>query len=294
MGQFIQLVVDGFANGSIYASLALALVLVRRSTGMINFAQGAMGVFTTYIALFAWSGGAIPSPIASFVALVFGFLVGALLQWGVVRRFDVRNPQTATVVSISLFMLVTGLCGALFGYVVRDYPPLFPSGVVQIGPAVVGVQSLGTAAVVIVVVVLLQLLFYKTKLGLALRAVADNPTSSLLVGMNVSRLLMIGWGLAAVLGALAGVLVAPKVYLFPQMMDQVLVYALAAAILGGLDSPIGAVIAGWLIGVVEALAGVYVDVIGSDLKIAVPLLAIFVVLLVRPQGLLGRKEVVRV
>jgi len=294
MGQFIQLVIDGFANGSIYASLALALVLVRRSTGMINFAQGAMGVFTTYVALLASNGGAIPSPVAALAALVCGFVVGAFLQWGVVRRFNVRNAQTATVVSIALFMLVTGICGMAWGYVVRDYPSLFPNAVLPIGPAVVSVQSLGTAAVVIVVVVLLQLLFYRTKLGLSLRAVADNPESSQLVGMNVARLLMVGWGLAAVLGALAGVLVAPKVYLFPQMMDQVLVYALAAAILGGLDSPIGAVIAGWIIGIVEALAGVYVGIIGSDLKIAVPLIAIFVVLLVRPQGLLGRKEVARV
>ena len=142
--------------------------------------------------------------------------------------------------------------------------------------------------------VLLQLLFVGTKLGLALRAVAINPQSAAFSGIPVGRLLMVGWGLAAVLGAVAGALVAPSLTLTPGMMDSALVYALAAVILGGLSSPIGVVVAAWMIGVLENLAAVYVPFIGYDLKIAVPFILVFVVLFVRPQGLFGRKSVVRV
>ena len=141
---------------------------------------------------------------------------------------------------------------------------------------------------------LFRVLFQRTQLGLALRAVADNPESSALSGLPVGRLLMVGWALAAAFGAMGGALVAPQVFLTPGMLDFVLIYAVAAAVLGGLDSPIGAVVAAWLIGIVENLAGAYVAFIGDDLKIAVPLLAMFVILIVRPQGLFGSREVVRV
>ena len=158
----------------------------------------------------------------------------------------------------------------------------------------VSVRSIGTTLVIIVVMVLLQGLFVGTKLGLALRAVAVNPQSAAFSGMPVERLLMVGWGLAAALGAVAGALVAPQLTLTPGMLDSALVYALAAVILGGLTSPVGVVVAAWLIGVLENLAAVYVPFIGFDLKVAVPFILIFVVLLVRPQGLFGRKNVVRV
>jgi branched-chain amino acid transport system permease protein len=165
---------------------------------------------------------------------------------------------------------------------------------VQIAGAVISVRSLGTFIVIVVMMGVLQALFIGTKLGLALRAVAINPHSSAFSGLPVGRLLMVGWGLAAVLGAVAGVLVAPQLSLTPGMMDSALVYALAACILGGLSSPVGVVVAAWLIGVLENLAAVYVPFIGHDLKIAVPFILIFVVLIVRPQGLFGRKAVVRV
>lgn len=293
MGQFLQLVVDGFANGSIYASLALALVLVRRATGMVNFAQGAMGVLSTYVVLAVWQHGVL-TVAATIVALCLSFAFGALLQRLVVQRFEMRRGQTSVVVSIALFLVITGVSGMIWGYGVRQFPSLFPNEVFRAGGAVLGWQSLGTAACVIAVVIGVELLFHKTKLGLGLRAVADNPSSSALSGIPVKRLLMIGWGLAAMLGALSGVLVAPKVYLFPSMLDQVLVYALAAAVMGGLDSPIGAVVAAWGIGIIENLAGVYLDFIGYDLKIVVPVVAMFIILLVRPQGLFGHREVVRV
>jgi branched-chain amino acid transport system permease protein len=158
----------------------------------------------------------------------------------------------------------------------------------------ISIRSIGTTLAIVAVMIALQGLFVRTKLGLALRAVAINPQSAAFSGLPVERLLMVGWGLAAVLGAVAGALVAPQLTLTPGMLDNALVYALAAVILGGLTSPVGVVIAAWLIGVLENLAAVYVPFIGHDLKIAVPFILLFVVLIVRPQGLFGRKTVVRV
>ncbi|GAA3773245.1 branched-chain amino acid ABC transporter permease [Microbacterium kribbense] len=291
--QFIQLIVDGLASGSIYAALALAIVLVYRATGLVNFAQGVMAVFSTYIAFTLWRAGLWPIA-AILLAVGVSLVFGAGVERVVIRRFERGSVATAIVVTVGLFVLIQGISGAIWSYNPLTFPSLFPLSTVKIAGAVIGVRSLGTIAVLVVVVVLLQLLFQKTKLGLALRAVADNPESGSLLGLHVGRLLMIGWALAAALGAIAGCLVAPQVFLTPSMLDFVLVYALAAIITGGLDSPVGAVIAAWLIGILENLASAYLPVIGDDLKIIVPLLAMFIVLTVRPQGLFGRKELVRV
>jgi branched-chain amino acid transport system permease protein len=289
----VQQIVDGLASGSIYGALALALVLVYRATGMINFAQGLMAVASTYVAWSLWDAG-LPLLAAIVVAVAVSLLFGGGVERLVIRRFEGGSPHTTVVVTVGLLILITGLVGAGWGYVSKPFPSLFPSGTVTVGGVVLAISSLATIAVLVVVVVVLQLLFLRTKLGLGLRAVANNPESAALSGLNVGRLLMVGWGLAAALGGLAGCLVAPKVYLDPSMMDTILIYALAAAVLGGLDSPMGAIVAAWGIGVVENLAGTYIDVVGDDLKIAVPLLAMFVILLTRPQGLFGRREAVRV
>lgn len=290
---FLQLVVDGLANGAIYAALALAIVLVHRATGMINFAQGAMAVFSTFLGWVMWQAG-MPAPVAVLLTIVLSMLMGAVVERLLIRRFERGSQHTAVIVTVGLLVLFTGLAGLFWGYTSVEFPSLFPLGTFNIAGAFVSYQSLGNILVLLLVVLGLQLLFKKTKLGLALRAVADNPESSSLSGVPVGNLLMVGWGLAAALGALAGALIAPKVFLDPHMLDQVLVYALAAAILGGLNSPLGAVVAAGLIGIVENLAGAYIDIIGDDLKIAVPLIAMFIVLLVRPQGLFGQKELVRV
>ncbi|RBY82436.1 branched-chain amino acid ABC transporter permease [Geodermatophilus sp. TF02-6] len=293
MQHAIQQIVDGLAAGSIYGALALALVLVYRATGMINFAQGLMAVASTYIALTLWQAGS-PIGAAVAVAIAVSLVLGAVTERLVIRRFEGASPHTAVVVTVALLILINGIVGAIWGYNSQPFPSLFPTGTVTVGGVVLAIPSLATIGVLIAVVVLLQLLFLKTKLGLALRAVANNPESSALSGLNVGRLLMVGWALAAGLGALAGALIAPKVYLDPGMMDTILIYALAAAVLGGLDSPMGAVVAAWIIGVSENLAGTYIGFIGNDLKIGVPLVAMFVILLTRPQGLFGRKEAVRV
>ncbi|WP_345801790.1 branched-chain amino acid ABC transporter permease [Microbacterium sp. AZCO] len=293
MGTFIQLVIDGLSTGSIYAALALAIVLVNQATGLINFAQGGMAVLSAYIAwqLTAWS---VPLILAILISIAVSFVIGALVERLLIRKFEGGDPDTAVVVTIGLLTLVTGVCAWIWTYNNRLFPSLFPLDTITIAGAVISIRSLGTILVIVAIMVLLQVLFLGTKLGLALRAVAINPQSAAFSGMPVGRLLMVGWGLAAGLGAVAGALVAPQLTLTPNMMDGALVYALAAVIIGGLTSPIGVVIAAWLIGVLENLAAVYVPFIGHDLKIAVPFIMIFVVLIIRPQGLFGRKTVVRV
>lgn len=293
MSFFIQVVVDGLSNGAIYAAIALAIVLVYRATALINFAQGGMAVAATFLA-YALTQAGVPVLLALVAAVVFGFVLGAVVERGVMRHFEGGDPDTAVVATIALLVILGGASAFFFGYEPHPFPSLFPNKTIGFFGAFVSLRSIGTIAVLIVVMVGLQLLFRSTKLGLAMRAVADNPQSSALSGLPVSRLLMIGWGLAAALGAIAGVLVAPQLFISPGMLDFVLVYALASAILGGLDSPVGAVVAAAFIGVVENLAGAYLDFIGDDLKIAVPFVAVIVILVVRPQGLFGRKVVVRV
>ncbi|MDQ1204893.1 branched-chain amino acid ABC transporter permease [Microbacterium sp. SORGH_AS_0862] len=293
MGTFIQLVIDGLSIGSVYAALALAIVLVNQATGLINFAQGGMAVLSAYLAWW-FTGMGVPLILAILLSVGVSFLFGAVVERYLMRRFEGGDPDTAVVVTIGLLTLITGICGWLFTYNNQQFPSLFPLDTISVLGASVSVRSIGTTVVILAIMILLQALFAGTKLGLALRAVAVNPQSAAFSGLPVSRLLMVGWGLAAGLGAVAGALVAPQLTLTPGMMDNALVYALAAVILGGLSSPVGVVAAAWIIGVLENLAAVYVPFIGYDLKVAVPFALIFVVLLVRPQGLFGRRTVVRV
>lgn len=293
MATFIQLVVDGLSMGSVYAALALAIVIVNQSTGMINFAQGGMAVLSGYFA-YAFLGTGLPLIGAIIAAVAVSIVMGAVIERFLIRRFEGGDPDTGVVVTVGLLLLCTGIAGWLWSYNNLQFPSLFPSSAFRIFGAAVSWRSFGTFIVIAGVMVLLQVLFQKTKLGLALRAVADNPQSSSFAGLPVGRLLMAGWGLAAGLGAVAGALIAPRLTLTPGMLDTALVYALAAVILGGASSPVGVVVAAWLIGVLENLGAVYVPFIGHDLKIAVPFILLFIVLLLRPEGLFGKKTVVRV
>jgi branched-chain amino acid transport system permease protein len=291
--KFVQLTVDGLSIGSVYAAIALAIVLVHSATGLINFAQGGLAVLAAYSAWTLTNLG-VPLLLAIVASVLLSFVLGAVIERYLMRRFERGDPDTAVVVTVGLLTLVTGLAGWLWTYNNQQFPSLFPLDTVSLLGVSISVRSIGTTLVIIVAMVALQGLFVGTKLGLALRAVAINPQSAAFSGLPVERLLMIGWGLAAALGAVAGALVAPQLTLTPGMLDTALVYALAAVILGGLTSPVGVVVAAWLIGVLENLAAVYVGFIGFDLKVAVPFILIFVVLIVRPQGLFGRKTVVRV
>jgi branched-chain amino acid transport system permease protein len=292
MERFLQVVVDGIADGSIYAALALALVLIFRSTGVVNFAQGEMAMFSTFLA-WALADAGLPIGLALAGALALAFLGGMLVERVLVRPVEGGNPLNLVIVTLGLFILVNAAAGWIWGFDLRDFPRLFPGGVASIGGVSLSIESLGIIAVLLVVVGLLWLLFTHTPIGLAMRAAAQDPASARLVGVPVGRMLMLGWGLASLLGAVAGVLVAHRLFLDTNLMAGVLVYSFAGAALGGFDSPIGAVVGSWIIGVTEALAGTYVDAIGSDLKVLVPLAVIFVVLLVRPAGLFGSPEVTR-
>ena len=292
MERFVQVVVDGVATGSIYAAVALALVLIYRSTGIVNFAQGEMAMFSTFVAWGLYEGG-VPLGLAALTTLALSFLAGMVIERGLIRHFEGGEVLTLVIVTLGLFILLNSLAGWIWGFENRAFPSLFPDDSVTLGGVRLSVESLGIVGVLVGVVGLLFLLFQRTKIGLAMRAAALNPDSSALVGVRVGHMLMLGWGLAGALGALAGVLIAPRLFLDVNLMGGVLIYAFAAAALGGFDSAIGAVVGGWIIGVSETLAGTYVDFIGSDLKILVPLGIIFVVLLVRPSGLFGTREVAR-
>ena len=293
MTQLVQQIIDGIATGSIYASLALALVLIFRSTHVINFAQGEMAMFSTFV---AWqlteSGFPIWGAIA--VTLVVSFLAGAVIERTIIRPVESASALTVVIVTLGLLLVFNQGAGWIWDFLIKKFPDPFPARIYAAGDLRLSMQTIGIVLVLIVTVVVLYVLFQYTKVGLAMRVAATNPESSRLVGIRVGRMLMLGWGLAAMLGALAGVMVAPKLFLEPNMMFGVQIYAFAAATLGGFDSPVGAVVGGITIGVVENLAGTYVGWIGADLKIAVPLVVILTVLLVKPTGLFGAKRVLRV
>jgi branched-chain amino acid transport system permease protein len=292
VAQFIQLVIDGIAQGSIYGAVALSLVLIFRTTGIVNFAQGEMAMFSTFVAWALLQAG-LPLGLALVSALALSFLGGMLIERVIIRPVEGDEPLTLVIVTLGLLILLNSGAGWIWGFNNRSFPSLFGDGSLTVAGVRIDVEALGIVAVMLAVVGLIFLLFQKTRIGLAMRAVAMNPESSRLSGIRVGRTLMIGWGVAALVGALAGALVAPRLFLDVNFMGSVLIYSFAAATLGGFDSPLGAVVGGWVIGVAETLAGYYVGFIGSDLKILVPLAIILVVLMIRPSGLFGSREVAR-
>lgn len=290
MEGFLHQVFTGLATGGIYASLALALVMIYRTTHLVNFAQGEMAMFTTYLA-WAMIDAGLPW-WAAFVLTVFAaFVLGAAIERIVIRPVENAPVLAIVVVFIGLLLILNSLAGWLWSYTIRTFPSPFPSTPV-FGQTLVSAHELGAIGVTLVVLALLYAFFRWTPLGLAMRAVAQNPASSRLVGIRVGRMLALGWGLAGAIGAVAGMMVAPIVYLEPNMMGGILLYAFAAALLGGIDSPAGAVIGGFVVGVLENVLGAYV--IGNELKLSVALALIVGVLLVRPSGLLGSRQVTRV
>jgi branched-chain amino acid transport system permease protein len=294
MADFFQQVVAGLGSGAIYASLALALVLIHRATGVINFAQGEMAMFTTYIAWTLITNHGWDYWPAFAATLLIAFLLGVGIQRVVIRPVERASVLTVVIMTIGLLLTFNGLASLIWSAEVRAFPSPFPNETWEIGNVAISKLDVGTFAIVLVLVAALWAFFQYTKLGLALRASALNPEASRLVGVRVSWMLAIGWGLAALLGAVAGMLTAPTVFLDPNMMQAILIYAFAAAVLGGIDSPLGAVAGGLLLGVGLNLLGAYVDFIGADLRLPVALLIILVVLLVRPAGLFGKPVARRV
>jgi branched-chain amino acid transport system permease protein len=290
--RFVQDVVNGIADGSVYGALALALVLIFRSTGIVNFAQGEMAMFSTFIAWGLTEAGIAVAP-ALAIAVVLSFLGGMLIERVLIRPVEGGDPLALVIVTLGLLILLNSAAGWIWGCNNRSFPSLFGDDSFEVGGVRIDVESIGIIILMLTVVGLIWLIFNRTKIGLAMRAVSINPESSRLSGIPVGRTLMVGWGLAAAVGALAGGLVAARLFLDVNFMGSVLIYSFAAATLGGFDSPLGAIVGGWIIGVTETLAGDYIGFIGSDLKILVPLAIILAVLMVRPSGLFGSPEVAR-
>jgi branched-chain amino acid transport system permease protein len=294
MADFFQQVVSGLASGGIYASLALALVLIHRATGVINFAQGEMATFSTYILWTLTANHGWPYWPAFLFTLLVSFVGGVAVHQTVVRPVERGSVLRVVIVTIGLLLLINGAMTWIWTGEVRAVESPFPTDTIEIAGVAISVQDLGTIAVTVATVLVLGVFFRFTKVGLGMRAAATNPDESRLVGVRVAWMLGVGWGLAAMLGAIAGMLAAPSVFLDPSMMQPILIYAFAAAVLGGIDSPVGAVVGGLTLGVGLNLLGSYVDFVGADLRLPAALLVILVVLLVRPQGLFGRPEVKRV
>lgn len=291
--EFGQQVTSGLAAGAIYASLALALVLIYQTTNVVNFAQGEMATFTTYIAWTLMHHGLAYWP-AFVLTLLIAFGGGVTVERVLIRPVEHRPEIVIVILTIGLFIAINGLDGWIFGPEVKAFDSPFPNRSVVVGGVSISIQDIGTFGVCLGTVVALWLFFRLTTLGLAMRAVAFNPGASRLMGVRVGWMLALGWGFAAVLGAIAGMMAAPTVFLDPDMMLVVLVYAFAAAVLGGIDSPVGAVVGGLLIGVVINLLGAYVNFVGQELRLPTALAVLLLVLVIRPSGLFGRVVVRKV
>jgi branched-chain amino acid transport system permease protein len=291
--EFAQQIAAGIREGAIYAGLALALVIIYRSTRVINFAQGEMATFTTFIAWSLMNHG-LTFWAAFPIVLAIAFTGGVVIERVLIRPVENASVITIVIVTLGLALLLNGLMSLIWGGGNQKFDGPFSTRTIDVGGVPISVQDIGIVVVSLALVAVLGLFFRYTKLGLALRASAVNPDSSRLVGVRVGWMLAFGWGLAAVLGAVAGMMVAPVVFLDPNMMQTILLYAFAAAVLGGLESPVGAVVGGLLLGVTITLLGRYVGFVGSALKLPAALLLILMLLLVRPGGLFGTVAVRRV
>jgi len=283
-------VLAGLATGGIYASVALALVMIYQATHLVNFAQGEMAMFSTYI---AWSliDAGMPYWAAFFLTVAFSFVFGVVIERVVIRPVENSPVLAVVVVFIALLVILNSITGWIYTYTIKTFPSPFPEQPF-FGNKLMSSHEMGAIGVTLVVLSLLYAFFRFTPLGLAMRAAAQNAESSRLVGIRVGWMLALGWGLAAAIGSVAGMMVAPIVFLDPNMMGGVLLYAFAAALVGGIDSPGGAVFGGFLVGVLENVLGAFV--IGNELKLAVALVLIIGVLTVRPSGFFGKVHVTRV
>jgi branched-chain amino acid transport system permease protein len=288
-----QQVVAGLSSGGTYATLAVALVLIYRATGVVNFAQGELAMFSTFVAWTLTQHGLSYWP-AFLVTVVGSFAGGIVLERTVIRPVERAPVLTIAIVTIGLFFVVNGAAFWIWSAQVKSMPSAFSTRPIHVGGVAFSIADLGTIGVSLLAVLLLWLFFRFTKIGLAMRAAAVNPDSSRLTGIRVSWTIALGWGLAAALGAVAGLMAAPPLGSFDQnFMQPVLLYAFAGAVLGGIDSALGAVVGSLALGVFLNLLGTYVSWVGTDLRQPAALAVILGVLLLRPAGLFGTAAVRR-
>jgi len=289
VAQFIQQFATGLSTGSLYAIFALALVLIYRSTRVINFSQGQMAMFTTFIAWSLWNGG-LNFWFVFFLTLLIAGIIGALVEMVLMRPVEDAPSLNAIILTLGLLTLFGGVALRIWGGDPKLFPApgAFEGAPLNLGPATISRSNIGVFCTSVLIMLAIYSLFNYTKVGLAMRGAAQNRLASQLVGVHVGRMLALGWALAAMVGAVAGMLLAPTLYLSTSMMMGVLLFGFAAAVLGGLDSPLGAIVGGLVLGVGQNMAATY---IGSDIDIAVAFLAIIGVLVVRPTGLLGKRPI---
>jgi branched-chain amino acid transport system permease protein len=294
---YLQRVIDGVTNGVLYGMVALALVLVFKATAVINFAQGAMAMVGTFVAFTAADRWALPLVVAIGVGMVTSAVAAAGIERVLVRPFDPSNHLPVIIVTLALYLALNALAALIWGFNPRGFPTLFPHGsgaYLTIGGARLYYTNLGTALLVVAVVIVLQLSLSRTRLGLAFRCVATNVESARLLGIHVGRTVQAGWAMAAAVGTLAGCLAAPTTYLDPTFMDKILIYAFAAATLGGLDSITGAVVGGVVVGLSITLLTGYIPALGGEFGLGCAFFVIVAVLQFKPAGLLGRRTQDRV
>lgn len=295
MSTFLRFLMIGLGNGAIYAMIALGLVVIYRATGLLNFSQGEIAMFTTFLVWTFWDLG-LPLGVAILGGVLSGMVIGAAVQRVIVQPVGDphQKPLAVVIVTIGMFLGINALAQLIWGTNSRDFPKLFGTGTVELLGVDVGWQRLGALGVLAVEVLIFVVIFRATKIGLAMRAVASNSESAALVGIPVGRMLMIGWALAAGLGAVAGAFTAPDRGLDSNLMILVLVPVFASITLGGFDSLVGAVVGGILVGVVTEVLPAYVDWLKGEMKIMPAFVLILVVLLIRPEGLFGARKVSRV
>ncbi len=292
MELLLQQVLAGLANGAIYALMALAVVMIYQAIDHLNFAQGEMAMFSTFIAwqLIAWGW---PYWVAFAVSVIVSFVAGILIDRVLFRPISNAPILSQLVAFIALFSILNSSAGEIWNFTIKTFPtpfgrePLF-------GVRLISTHEAGMIGVTLGMLGLLYLFFRGSRLGLAMRAAAANPDSARLVGIRVGWMIALGWGMSAAIGAIAGMLIAPVVFLEPNMMFGVLLYGFTGAVLGGLSSPGGAVAGGFAVGVIENLAGTFIPYFGRELKLTIALVLIVAVLLVRPSGVFGRTVVSRV
>jgi branched-chain amino acid transport system permease protein len=292
MELFLQQVVAGIATGGIYACMALSVVMIYQAIHHLNFAQGEMAMFSTFIAwqMLQWG---LPYWLAFPLTIAVSFVGGFVVERVVFKPIENAPVLSHIVVFIALFAIFNSVAGFIWDFTIKAVESPFGNGPV-FSSNLLSAHQAGMIGVTLVMLVLLWAFFSFTRVGLAMRAAAANPESARLVGIRVSMMTALGWGMAAAIGAVAGMLIAPVVFLEPNMMLSILLYGFAGAVLGGLTSPLGAVLGGFAVGVIENLAGTYIPVIGAELKLTIALFLIVLVLVFKPEGLMGRRVVQRV
>jgi branched-chain amino acid transport system permease protein len=292
MELFLHQVLAGIATGGIYACMALAIVMIYQAIDGLNFAQGEMAMFSTFIAwqLIEWG---LPYWAAFFITLALSFAGGYLIERVIMKPIHNAPILSHVALFVALFAVINSLAGFIWEYQIKSFPSPFGTHSL-FGKGLVSAHDAGMIGTTVVMLVLLYLFFRYTRIGLAMRAAAANPESARLVGIRVDWMLALGWGMAASIGAIAGMLIAPVVFLEPNMMSSILLYGFAGAVVGGLTSPGGAVVGGVMVGVLENLAGTFIPVVGRELKLSIALALIVFVLTVKPSGLFGRSVVHRV